>query len=618
VARSTGEPARRAILIALAVAAAACDRAAPLPPTLVAEDVVADLGAAVADVPRAVLDPGDPLRGDGERTSLALAPGARTTLDVAVPPDAALRFGVGVAGDGERDRGRSGVRFTLAVDGRERFARTVNPAADRHDRRWFDERVDLADAAGRTVRVTLGVDADAPGRPLAGEAGWSRLRLVRSTIVPRVAARASEPNLLVLLVDTLRADAVGLYGGGTTTPALDTLGRRGTVFEAAVSQAPWTLPSVATLMTGLPPRRHGAIGDPSPADRPTNGRWGFLTDEVTTWAELAAGRGITTIGVSANPLVSRGTNVAQGFETFVELPWDAAARTWASADRVNEAFLAWLPRVHGYRFAAYLHYMEPHDPYTPSLPPPTPAGMRPAIAAGWVRDAANRINWRGTDPLAPHELAHLRARYAGEVRTWDRALARLLDGLAAAGVADDTIVVVTADHGEEFQEHGRLTHGSHLYEESIRVPLVFAGPGIPVDRRADVAQGIDLFPTLLGLVGAVPPRSPGRDLLAAERTPRPAVVETASGIAPDGHTVDVVAVRTAGWKLVETPALGRTEVYDLAADPREEHDRADTAVERVALAATLERWRAETPPARGGGPADPAFAQRLRALGYVP
>jgi arylsulfatase A-like enzyme len=582
------------------------------------EDVVADLGTAVADAPVAVLDPGDPLRGDGARRSVVLAPGTRTTFAVGVPANAALRFGVGVDGDKTRDLSRTGLRFTLAVDGKERFRRTINPAGSHRDRRWFDERVDLSTYTGRTVEVTLGVDAEVAQRPVAGSAGWSRVRLVQSTTVARVPARPHEPNLLFLLVDTLRADAVGLYGGGATTPALDGLGGRGTVFSNAVSQAPWTLPSVATLMTGLPPRRHGAIGDPSSNDRPANGRWGFLTDEATTWAEVAAREGITTFGVSANPLVSYGTNVAQGFETFVELPWDASGRAWASADDVNAAFLDWLPRTRGYRFAAYLHYMEPHDPYTPPTPPTAPTGIRPAIAAGWVRDAANRINWTGTDPLRPDELAHLRARYQAEVASWDHALARLLAALADAGHADDTIVVVTADHGEEFQEHGRLTHGSHLYEESIRVPLVLAGPGIPTERRSDVAQGIDMFPTLLALLGAGAPHTPGRDLLTAARDERPAVVETASGIAPDGRAVEVVAVRTPVWKLVETPELGRTELYDLASDPREQDDRAATAPERFDLVTTLDRWRAETPPATGTHPADPAFAQRLHALGYVP
>jgi arylsulfatase A-like enzyme len=288
---------------------------------------------------------------------------------------------------------------------------------------------------------------------------------------------------------------------------------------------------------------------------------------------------------------------------------------------VNAAFLAWLPRARGYRFVAALHYMEPHDPYTPPDPPAAPPGVRDAVASGWVRDAANRVNWGRGEGLRADEIAHLRRRYDGEVHAWDAALGRLLAALAQAGYADDTVIVVTADHGEEFQEHGRLTHGSHLYEESIRVPLVLAGPGIPARRRTDLAQGIDQFPTLARLLGlSAPPRLPGRDLLADERE-RPAVLETTSGIAPDGSPVDVVAIRSARWKVVQTPRLSRTEVYDLAGDPREQSDRtssaADAAADAASLLAALERWRTDTPVADTSGAADPAFAARLRALGYA-
>jgi arylsulfatase A-like enzyme len=306
--------------------------------------------------------------------------------------------------------------------------------------------------------------------------------------------------------------------------------------------------------------------------------------------------------------------ITSQFGAFCEAVFDAIA--WPT-EGVNAAFLAWLPRRQGYRFAACLHYMDPHDPYTPPDARPAPPGVRPGIASGWVRDAANRINWRGAEPLTAAEVAHLRGRYDGEVHAWDRALGTLLGALADAGVADDTTIVVTADHGEEFQEHGRLTHGSHLYEESIRVPLVIAGAGTPVRRRTDLAQGIDLFPTVAHLLGvAAPAPLAGRDLFADERE-RPAIVETTSGIAPDGAPVDVIAVRTARWKLVQIPGLGRTELYDLERDPRERADRTGADDAAVPLVAELARWRAATPLASGTGPSDPTFAAKLRALGYA-
>src|SRR4030095_9960077 len=120
-------------------------------------------------------------------------------------------------------------------------------------------------------------------------------------------------------------------------------------------------------------------------------------------------------------------------------------------------------------------------------------------------DAATQINWSRALPLSADEIAHLRGRYRREVAAWDTALGALLDRLTNAGLLDRTVVVVTADHGEEFQEHGRLTHGSHLYEETVRVPLVLRGPGVAPGRREELAQGIDVFPTLARLLGVPPP-----------------------------------------------------------------------------------------------------------------
>jgi arylsulfatase A-like enzyme len=175
---------------------------------------------------------------------------------------------------------------------------------------------------------------------------------------------------------------------------------------------------------------------------------------------------------------------------------------------------------------------------------------------------------------------------------------------------------VTADHGEEFQEHGLLKHGAHLYEESIRVPLIAAGPGIAPVRRPDTAQGIDLLPTVAGRLGLDPPAGlPGRDLFATTDQ-RDAVAETGSGIAPDGTFTDVVALRTAQWKLIRTPVLGRVELYDLARDPGEHADDPE-ATEHATLGAALDRWAANAPPPPLAGGSDPAMRAKLKALGYV-
>src|SRR5207249_4499837 len=245
----------------------------------------------------------------GPRDALIGAPGSRLPLRLRVPPEVVLAFSVGVEGDGREDRHAAGVRFRVLVDGVERFARVVNPAARRGDRVWFDEQVDLSGEAGRAVEIVFATDVAGPGTP-AGTPGWSGVRVVERHWRSRQPADPSTPNVLVLLVHTPRADRLGCYAAvPTPSPTLDALAARGALFEQNVAHAPWTMPSTASILTGLYPTAHGVLGD----------RGQTLRDDLVTLAEAAEEHGITTVAVSTNPLVSRGTNFSQGFETFVEL-----------------------------------------------------------------------------------------------------------------------------------------------------------------------------------------------------------------------------------------------------------------------------------------------------------
>jgi arylsulfatase A-like enzyme len=558
----------------------------------------------------------------GYRRGLVVPPPSRLRFTVRVPEDARMRFGIAVQGSGKRVRGVAGVRFAVDVDGREAFARTVNPAATRHDRRWFDEEVALGGSA-RDVELVLRTERDGDtNAPLAGTPVWAPVRVVHEERRPRHSGSPQAPNVVVVLVDTLRADHLGCYGATpSVTPVFDRLAAEGLVFEQMVSQSSWTMPVVATLFTGLYPRSHGVVGrsQAEMADDRNGPDRKFLPDALRTLPELVQDTGITTVGVSANPLVTRATNLARGFETFVETGWDRKRKNWTPAAEVNDAFLRWLGRNRELRFFAYLHYMEPHDPYTPPVEvrPAPPAGIPAEIAAGNVESVAERINWKNGPPLRPMELDHLRRLYALEVSSWDTALGNLLAGLDAAHVRDSTVVVVLGDHGEAFQEHGRLKHGIHLYDELLRVPLIIAGPGVPRARIAEQAETIDLLPTIAAILGAqVPAGLPGRDLRGA-RPPRPAFAETRQGIARDGRPAELVAVRSEGWKLIHAPGLGTYELYDLRADPHEHDDRYGRAPEGDRLAALLAAWTATVPPPPAASGRDPGMAEKLRALGYV-
>jgi hypothetical protein len=304
-----------------------------VPSRLTLDDPTQDLSgrlerqAVVAETPEApvregALQPSPYLDGSGGyRHALIVPPPARLRFQVSVPADGWLTFAAGVQGATKRDTALGGVRFIVRVDGTERYARTVNPARTQYDRRWFDERLDLSSLAGHEATIELATEAERPGARLAGTPGWSEVRIVRETSQARQPARAGAPNVIVLLVDTLRADRLGCYGASPSpSPVLDRLAARGTVFEHAISQASWTMPAVASLFTGLLPWSHGMVGesrewgDTAVAENDSGGS--FLADPLVTFAELAEASGISTVGAAANPIVSRGTNLAQGFESF--------------------------------------------------------------------------------------------------------------------------------------------------------------------------------------------------------------------------------------------------------------------------------------------------------------
>jgi arylsulfatase A-like enzyme len=585
-------------------------RAGALPARIGIEDVVAALPA-TAEARLGALTPESAFLdlAGGERPALIAPVPGRLSYRVHVPAGAVLRAAVGVERDTPPTHGAGGVRFAVAVDGVERLVRTVDPGR-KHDRRWFEARVGLGATTAREVEIVLATTPARPGAPPGGTPGWSNPRIVTESWRDRQRATPSSPSVLVVLVDALRADRLGCYGAQPSpSPTLDRLAADGLVFDAAVSQAPWTAPAVATYFTGLNPLSHGVRGAGGPI---------FLADAHRTLAEEAARAGITTLGVSANPLVARGTNFAQGFEVFREFGWDRARQRWAGAATVVAAALADLRAARGRRFLAYLHFMETHDPYAaaPDLHPPAPAGVSPRAAAGKAHELAQAQREGGTAPSA-EDLAYLRTLYDAAIRSWDRQLGVLLDGLERLGLRDSTVVVVLADHGEEFEEHGWLTHRVHLYDELIRVPLVIAGPGIPRGRVQTQVQGIDVFPTLAALLGVPrPPGLPGRNVLTAVPE-RPAFSETAYGIAADGTWTEMLAVRAPPWKLVWEPRANRFELYNLAHDPGERANRFPEPPTSDALASALTTWRATAAPPPVATGRDPRLEEKLRALGYA-
>lgn len=442
------------------------------------------------------------------------------------------------------------------------------------------------------------------------------------------------PHLVLIVVDTLRADHLGAWGyDRPTSPFLDSLADRGVRFSHAFAPSSWTKPSVGSLFTSLLPSEHGAVS---------------FADNLSPQAPLLATRlreaGYRTIGISGNFVhVNETAGFARGFDVWRTLAQrlegpEGALLTLGEgehalylraqpAERVNEAVFTALPAPEDGPVFLYVHYMEPHADYAPPEPmrrafardPAAHAAGPPATSDYVVDLAAGR---RSIDDREHERLVDL---YDAEVATVDRAIGSLVEGLVERGFRDAVLVVVS-DHGEEFGDHDGWFHGVTLYGESLHVPMLFRdlrrpGPGTQHDRPVDL---LDVPTTLLSLAGATPaPGMRGRDLLATGFPTRELVAE----LHPDPlferkvrPRVQRLALLRWPWKVILRDGAAPL-VYDLARDPAEARSAdlhgagppPDLVADARARQSDLGRSAPSTPPT----PLDAAARQRLRALGYA-
>ena len=427
---------------------------------------------------------------------------------VEVPETGALlEFEIGVD---HRCQGVGYAEFLVTIDGQEAFRRQLDPGRRPEERGWHPVSIDLSPLAGRRtliafegevgVRTPVSIDmqepqAVGPAKPYTLEVKRVRGAFARPRITQhkledrRLSARRSRPSVVVVNVETFRADAPACYGGREgITPALDRLAAEGLRVENCVTAAPWTSPSVASLFTGLYPQSHGV----------TSYARSQLAESVATLAERASDAGVTTAAFCSNELISASRGFDQGFETFFMAPY-------ANARQIVRSFEDWLEDNRELQFLAYLHLFEPHHPYNApgeDLDRYVPDELRRVDADLALQRLKDRL-LKG-DSIRPDEpdVRLLRSLYLGEVRYLDRQLERLLAALKRQALDQRVVLIVTGDHGEEFLEHGLLGHGSNVYAESVRVPLVFWGPGVvPAgEHRLGPVEGASLFATILELM----------------------------------------------------------------------------------------------------------------------
>lgn len=336
------------------------------------------------------------------------------------------------------------------------------------------------------------------------------------------AARA--PNVVLICLDTVRADHVGAYGyrANPTTPALDRLATESTVFLDASAAAGWTKPSVPSFLTGTYPMQHGVY------EGSARGESGKVTDVLpessTTLAEVFRERGYATAAFVKNAQLNRGNGFEQGFETYVDEAGDARTLRWRAEDWLEEH----AARSSAHPFFLYLHFLDAHWPY--DVPDEYAARFTPLESSALFRGGGSRalrdeVN-DGKRRLNESELAALVDTYDGSLRFIDDELARLFAYLDARGLWSDSVVCVIADHGEEFMEHGRIGHGHGLHQNLLRVPFIVRVPGRAPQRVDTPVSLIDLFPTLLGAAGLSNlPANEGLDRLREPLATRPILAE---------------------------------------------------------------------------------------------
>ena len=481
--------------------------------------------------------------GDEEREAIALSRNSTLRYHVMVPADGSLGFGVGVEGEGEAP-----FAIEVTADGLP-ITQLLSANASGS---WVDHKVDLSRFAGQTVRIDLRALGNGAGR-----LAWNSPRI----LVPTPAERTLEPaqNVIVLVIDTLRADKLRPFNAQTRvkTPTIDQFASDGVVFELAQAPENWTKPSVASILTGLHPQTHQQkTGDAA------------LPSSAVLLSEHLQDQGFATGGFIANGYVSDRFGFDQGWDDYTNYIREAKS---TEAKDVFEEAGSWIEAHKDGRFFAYIQTIDPHVPYDPpgkylQMYDPSEYGgqVRPRMTGDLLEKAKRNPPQVVFDAS---DKRRLQALHDGEITKHDHFFGAFLDRLSELGLAEDTLVVVTSDHGEEFDDHGSWGHGHSVYQELLHVPLMFRLPGrLPGGTKVgDAVSTLDVSATVTDLLG-VPA------MVHNEGQP---LVGLMFGEAPTGPSVafsdfqdDRRVITTGRWKLILRGNLTST-MFDLVADPME-------------------------------------------------
>ena len=437
-------------------------------------------------------------------------------------------------------------------------------------------------------------------------------------------------HVILVTVDTLRTDVLSAYGaGGVATPNIDQLAEDGVLFQNAISAAPWTLPAVTSIMTGLSPMVHGAV-------RPNS----KLSDSVPTLAEYLHADGYFTTAIGNNPLLTTDFNLSQGFLEYNFFPklfggsfgarllyWLAPALFSPSTESLTDSAVSWLDSNYEKDFLLWIHYFDPHVPYTP--PPEFLPETNPPSTMGTYFIDTRRIR-DGEFVPSPAEERWIEQLYEGEVRYLDKNVGDLLAALKRLDLYADSLIILTSDHGEEFWEHGGYEHGHTLYNEILQVPLIIKLPSFAAAKKkiSTPVPTQALMPTILDLCGiefqtnhlSVGSLLPLWGQSPATLEERPII---STGLLYNENQESVIFGRL---KYIRSLLTNREELYDLVRDPGEETSVAARFSDEIEKARNLLREHhkianelAERYGTMDGDQirVDEATRQLLKSVGYI-
>ncbi|MBN2053528.1 sulfatase [bacterium] len=445
------------------------------------------------------------------------------------------------------------------------------------------------------------------------------------------------PYVLLITIDTLRADRLGCYGNcAIKTPIIDRLVRDSVQFENFYSQIPITNPSHCSIFTGLLPSNHGVL---------TNGvaLAGHFTTLTQRFQEMEYR---TAAFISGFSLVKRISGLHHHFDLYDD-EW-SGTRVERGGKETTRAALNWLRRLKDNpreRFFLWVHYFDPHQPYEPGYPYDEmylqkdfvrpPAGAGEVKAENYKANAANAklagffhvvVKDTMTTSATPDQVRWNLGKYDGEISAVDREVGRLLRELAQLGILDETLIMLLSDHGEGFDHDYFFTHGDRLYDSSVRIPAILHLPYEPARLTAAPAETVDILPTMYELFNYMGEGGrDGRSFLNEISGGPAAIPADIFAMTPGLNRAEMslgplISIRTSQWKMIMHETSGETQLYSMDDDPAELVDKRQ-AKPRIAadLAGRLRRFMADRPELSGAEPVnlDEEVTARLREMGYI-